>query len=82
MNKYTANILFYKNVFYGYTSFLFYYHLYNCKTEIHLSCSCASTIGWLHHLDFNKDLREKAIWELLKDTACCFEQIPEIVSCV
>ena len=34
-----------------------------------------STIVWLHYLDSNKTLREKARWELHKDAACCFEQV-------
>ena len=40
-------------------------------------CSCASTIVWMHHLDFNETPKEKAKWELLKDPSCCFEQIHE-----
>ena len=36
------------------------------------SCNHVSTTVWLHHLDFNKTLGEKARWKLLKDTACCF----------
>ena len=32
---------------------------------------------WLHHMDFNKMLGEKARWELHKDAAYSFEQILE-----
>ena len=35
--------------------------------------SCISTTVWLHHLDSNKALREKARWELYKDDADCLE---------
>ena len=30
---------------------------------------------WLHHLDFNKTIGEKARWELQKDDVCSFELI-------
>ena len=31
----------------------------------------------MHHLDSNETPAEKAIWGLLNDVACCFEQILE-----
>ena len=36
------------------------------------------TVVWLHYLDSNETLGEKARWELYKDAACCFEQILEL----
>ena len=39
--------------------------------------SHVSTTLWQHHLDSNEVLEEKARWELLKDDACCFQQILE-----
>ena len=41
------------------------------------SCSHVSATVWLHHLDSNKMLGEKARWELHKVAMCCFEQILE-----
>ena len=41
------------------------------------SGSCVSIIVWLHHVNFNKALKEKDRWELHKDVQCCFEQILE-----
>ena len=38
------------------------------------SCRHVSTVR-LHHLDFNEMLRQKARWELYKDSAYCFEKI-------
>ena len=45
------------------------------------SCSCDSTIVWLHYLDVNKMSEEKARWKLHKNAACCFEQILEAAPC-
>ena len=38
-----------------------------------LSCSHVSIIIWLHHLDFNEALGEKATWELHMDALWRFE---------
>ena len=45
------------------------------KTEILPNCSRVSTILWLHHLDFNEVIGEKARWEPHKDAEGCFQQI-------
>ena len=45
------------------------------KMRILLSCSCVSTTIWLHYLNSNKTLGEKASSKPHKDGACCFEQI-------
>ena len=42
------------------------------------SCCHVSTIAWLHHVDFDEVLVEKAKWELLKNATCCFEQILKV----
>ena len=39
--------------------------------------SYLSITVWLHHLDFNEMLGEKARCELHKDAACCSQQILE-----
>ena len=39
------------------------------------SCSHVSTTVWLHHLNPNETIQEKARWELNKAAACSFEQI-------
>ena len=46
----------------------------------HLISSNVSTIVWLHNLDFNETLGEKARWELLKDAVNRFEQIQQAAS--
>ena len=47
------------------------------KIGILPSCRRVSTVGWLHHLNFNKTPGEKTGWGLHKDAACCFKQILE-----
>ena len=42
--------------------------LWSDKMEILSSYSYVSTIVWWHHLDFNETLKEKAKWELHKNT--------------
>ena len=54
-------------------------HLWWNKTEILLNCSCVNPIVWLHLLDLDKVLLEKARWVLHKDAMCCLEQILEAV---
>ena len=48
------------------------------KLEILTRCSHVSTTVWLHNLDSNKTLGEKAWWELHKNAASCFKQISEV----
>ena len=43
--------------------------------EILPTCSHVNTMVWLHHLDFNKTLVEKAACKLHKNAAFYFEQI-------
>ena len=38
-------------------------------------CSHVNATVWLHHMDSNEKLGEKACWELHKDVVYCFEQI-------
>ena len=52
------------------------YQPYKIRWEFFQSVA-VSTIVWLHHLDFNEILGEKARWDLCKDVVCCFEQILE-----
>ena len=40
------------------------------------SCCHVGTTVWMHHLDFNETLGEKASWEL-NNAACSFYQIME-----
>ena len=42
------------------------------KAEIIPSCSWITTIVWLHQLDLNKTIAEKAEWELYNDMAHSF----------
>ena len=39
-----------------------------------------NTTVWLHYLDSNETLGEKAGWELLKEAACCLQQILEVAA--
>ena len=36
---------------------------------------CVNTTVWMHHLDANKIHRQKARWELYKNSMCCLAQI-------
>ena len=44
------------------------------------SCSCVHTTMWMHHIDTNKTLLEKALLELRNYTMCCLEQILDTTS--
>ena len=50
------------------------------KTWIIPSSSCISTTVWMHHLESNEMLREKARCELNKNATCCFEQVLKATS--
>ena len=49
------------------------------KTGILPSYNCINAIVWLHQLDFNETIGEKARWELRKSIACYLQQILEVV---
>ena len=51
--------------------------LWSNKTGFLQNCNCVSSTVWLHHLNSNKRLEEKARLELYKDATCYFEQILE-----
>ena len=53
--------------------------LWRNKTRFIPSCSCVHTTVWMHHMDVNNTNREKARWELRKNTACYLEQDLEAV---
>ena len=46
----------------------------SCKFSRFSRCGYVSTIVWLHHMEFNEALGEKARHELYKNAMCCFEQ--------
>ena len=50
-----------------------------CKNKIGIleNSSRVSVTIWLHHLDSNGKKEKNGRWVILKDNACCFEQILE-----
>ena len=64
----------------GGVKYIFIVFVILCLWYLVVSCSCVSTMEWLHCLDFNNTLGEKSRWRLHKDADCYFQHIPEAIT--